>query len=154
QVWAVGYTNAGATTLTLTARYGPSGLCATSTPTPIATSTPTAPTMTTTPTTPVLSPTACAIQFGDVPEGSAFYDYIRCLACRGIISGYTDATFRPNNNVTRGQLAKIVSNAAGFNDPQTIQLFEDVPPGSALFDYVGRLASRGYVNGYTCGGPG
>jgi hypothetical protein len=92
--------------------------------------------------------------FTDVPPGSTFYTFIRCLACRGIVNGYPDGTFKPNNNVTRGQLSKIVSNAAGFSDPQTTQLFEDVPPGSTFFDYIGRLASRGYINGYPCGSPG
>jgi hypothetical protein len=72
----------------------------------------------------------------------------------GIINGYTDGTFRPGNNVTRGQLAKIVSNSAGFDDTQSAQLFEDVLPGSAFYDYIGRLASRGYMSGYPCGGPG
>jgi hypothetical protein len=100
------------------------------------------------------TPAICTIQFSDVPPGSTFYAYVRCLACRGIISGYSNNTFRPNNRVTRGQLAKIVSNAAGLSDPQTTQLFEDVPPGSTFFDYVGRLASRGYMAGYPCGGPG
>jgi len=100
------------------------------------------------------TPTICPIQFTDVPVGSTFYDFIRCLACRGIINGYPDGTFRPNNNVTRGQLSKIVSNSAGFNDPQTVQMFEDVPQGSTFFDFIGRLASRGYINGYPCGGPG
>jgi N-acetylneuraminic acid mutarotase len=99
------------------------------------------------------TPTTCPIQFSDVPVGSTFYEFIRCLACRGIINGYPDGTFRPNNNVTRGQLSKIVSNSAGFSDPAT-QMFEDVPPGSTFFDYIGRLASRGYINGYPCGGPG
>jgi hypothetical protein len=98
--------------------------------------------------------TSCPVQFSDVPEGSTFYPYVRCLACRRIVSGYADNTFRPNNNVTRGQLSKIVSNSAGFNEPQTAQLFEDVPPGSTFFDYIGRLASRGYMSGYPCGGAG
>ena len=80
--------------------------------------------------------------------------FIRCMACRGIVSGYPDGTFRPGNNVTRGQLSKIVANAAGFNDPQTTQMFEDVPIGSTFFDYIGRLASRGYMSGHVCGGPG
>jgi N-acetylmuramoyl-L-alanine amidase len=89
-----------------------------------------------------------------VPEGSTFYPFIRCLACRGIINGYSDGTFRPNNNVTRGQLSKIVSNSAGFQDPQTAQMFEDVHVGSTFFDYIGRLASRGYISGYPCGSAG
>jgi hypothetical protein len=89
-----------------------------------------------------------------VPSGSTFYQYVECLACRGIISGYPDGTFKPNNLVTRGQLSKIVSNAAGFSDPQSTQMFQDVAPGSTFFDFVGRLASRGYIGGYACGGSG
>jgi hypothetical protein len=107
--------------------------------------------------TPTVTSTACPIQFSDVPNGSTFYVWIRCLACRGIVNGYSDGTFRPNNNVTRGQLSKIVSNSAGFNDPQTVQMFQDVPPTgpqSTFFVYIGRLASRGYISGYPCGGPG
>jgi hypothetical protein len=93
----------------------------------------------------------CPITFSDVPVGSTFYTWIRCLACRGIINGYPDGTFRPNNNVTRGQLSKIVSNSAGFSEPHTEQTFQDVAPGSTFYDYVERLASRGYIGGYPCG---
>jgi hypothetical protein len=86
--------------------------------------------------------------------GSTFYQYIHCLACLGIVGGYPDGTFRPNNNVTRGQLSKIVSNSAGFSDNQTSQMFEDVPVGSTFFQFIGRLATRGFISGYACGGPG
>jgi hypothetical protein len=106
--------------------------------------------------TPIITVTStvCPIQFTDVPNGSTFYAFIRCLACRGIVNGYGDDTFRPNNNVTRGQLSKIISNAAGFNDPQTIQMFEDEAVGSTYYTYTARLASRGYISGYPCGGAG
>jgi hypothetical protein len=89
-----------------------------------------------------------------VPPNSTFYPWIRCLACRGIVNGYPDRTFRPYNNVTRGQLSKIVANSAGFADPQTHQMFEDVLPGSTFFNYIVRLAGRGYIVGYPCGGAG
>jgi hypothetical protein len=170
-VWAVG-SSTGATQQTLTQLYDDP--CGTPTPTITPTSTPTdTNTPTTTPTgtststntstptntntatiTSTSTPTHCALMFSDVPPNSTFYPFIRCLACGDIINGYSDGTFRPNNNVTRGQLSKIVSNSAGFNDPQTTQMFQDVPPGSTFFDFIGRLASRGYINGYPCGGPG
>jgi hypothetical protein len=111
------------------------------------------PTSTPSPSTTALTPTACAITFSDVPEGSTFYPFIRCLACRSIINGYPDGTFRPNNHVTRGQLSKIISNAAGFSDWQPDQMFEDVPVGSPFQVFIGRLASRGYISGYSCGNP-
>jgi competence protein ComEC len=105
---------------------------------------------------PTATPTACTRQFTDVPVGSTFYQYIHCLFCLGIVSGYSDGTFRPFNNVTRGQLSKIVSNSAGFNDTPTGQQFQDVPPtgvGSEFYTYIYRLAHRGFITGYPCGGP-
>jgi hypothetical protein len=137
---------------------------ATSTPTDTATNTPTNPpigTATATETQPPTAtntaeatPTTCTIQFTDVPPDNTFYPYVRCLACRGIVQGYPDGTFRPNSNVTRGQLAKIVSESAGFSEPVSGQSFEDVQPGSTFYEYVERLAVRQVMSGYACGGPG
>jgi hypothetical protein len=104
------------------------------------------------PGTPASTATTCTITFTDVPEGSAFYTFVRCLACRGILAGYGDETFRPGNSVTRGQLSKIVANAAGFSDPASEQTFEDVPPASTFYLFVERIASRGIIGGYQCGG--
>src|SRR5262249_44493791 len=55
-----------------------------------------------------------ALIFTDVPPTQPFYPYIQWLACRGIIGGYADGTFRPGATVTRGQLLKMVVNAAGW----------------------------------------
>jgi hypothetical protein len=108
--------------------------------------------------------TPCTLSFNDVPPGSTFYTWIRCLACRGIVGGYPCGGpgepcpgnyYRPNNNVTRGQTSKIVSESAGFNDPvpSTQQTFEDVPNSGTFWLYIERLASRGIIQGYPCGGP-
>lgn len=134
----------------------------TQTPTETSTETPTSTaTETYTPTyTPSATPTHCPLEFTDVPEGSTFYSFVRCLACAGIINGYTsgcdggDPCFRPSSNVTRGQIAKIVSNSAGFSEPHTTQRFEDVPTSSTFYVFIERLASRLILSGYECGGPG
>ena len=136
-------------------RYTENG-CITPSPTPPASATPTA--------TATATATACALTFNDVPPGSTFYDWIRCLACRGIVTGYPcggpgepcpGQYYRPNSNVTRGQVSKIVSESAGFSDPvpSTQQTFEDVPPNGTFWLWVERLATRGIISGYPCGGP-
>lgn len=105
--------------------------------------------------TPTLSPTPCTlIDFSDVPPESTFYTYIRCLACHGFVSGYDDGTFRPNNQVTRGQLSKIVANTAGYSlpIPADRQTYEDVPSGSTFWLYVERLTAGYVIEGYPCGG--
>jgi hypothetical protein len=99
----------------------------------------------------IAAPTACAITFADVPEDSTFYIYIRCLACKDIISGYSDGSYRPGNDVTRGQIAKVVSNAAVFSEDPGPQIYEDVPVGSPFYDWVNRLSQHGYMGGYECG---
>nr|MDQ5825600.1 S-layer homology domain-containing protein [Chloroflexota bacterium] len=104
-------------------------------------------------------------QFADVPSGSTFYDFVGCLACRGIVSGYpcggTDepcpgSYYRPGADVTRGQLSKIIANSAGLNDPIPAgqQQFADVAPGSPFYEFVERLAGTGAISGYPCGGAG
>jgi hypothetical protein len=88
------------------------------------------------------------VSFTDVPQGSTFYQYVQCLACKGILGGYSDGTFRTNNDVTRGQLSKIVSNAAGFNEAVTGQTFSDVAPDSPFYAFVERMVRRGIISGY------
>ncbi len=104
--------------------------------------------------------------FEDVPPGSTFYLWIEQIAGRGIVGGYpcggpfepcnppgNRPYFRPNANVTRGQIAKIVSEARGYIDPVTTQSFEDVPPTNPFYLYIERLFSHGAIAGYPCGGP-
>src|SRR5439155_17128215 len=103
--------------------------------------------------------TPCPIQFTDVDPFNPFYTYIRCLACRGIISGYSSSPpcttgvpcFLPNNPVTRGQVSKMISNAAGFADiiPSTQQTFTDVPYGSPFWLYIERLVLHNAISGYS-----
>jgi hypothetical protein len=115
-----------------------------------ATNTPRTATTTAVASSPTLTP--CAIAFADVPTSNTFYSHIRCLVCRNIMGGYADNTFRPNNDITRGQLSKIVANSAGFNEPVSSQTFEDVPSTNTFYPFVERMAGRGIIGGYPCGG--
>jgi hypothetical protein len=124
----------------------------TNTPTVQATATGTPPTATNTPT---VTPTGtCTLNFIDVDPNNPFRVYILCLYCRGLVDGYPDNTFRPYNPVTRSQVAKIIANSAAFFDPPVTQTFEDVPTSNTFYPFIERLASRGYISGYPCGGPG
>jgi hypothetical protein len=104
-------------------------------------------------------------RFQDVPPSNSYYAWVQRMANRGLIGGYQCggpgepcvpplnlAYFRPAANATRGQIAKIVSNAAGYSDPPTGQMFEDVPPSQTFYIWVQRLAGRGVMGGYPCGG--
>jgi len=99
--------------------------------------------------------------FTDVPEGSTFYTHIETLFNLGVINGYGDNTFRPFNNVTRGQIVKIIVGAALKADPSNWVLedppdptFSDAQPDSTFYRYIETAYSHGLVGGYPCGGPG
>ncbi len=46
--------------------------------------------------------------FTDVDRAHVFYQVIETAVCHGVVSGYSENTFRPNNYAFRGQIAKIV----------------------------------------------
>ena len=114
------------------------------------------------------SPAACtpAQHYTDVPPSNTFYLHVEYMTCLGIMSGYPCGApgepcdpqnrpfFRPNANITRGQLSKIVSNAARFSEPISAQTYEDVSPNNTFYAFIERLTTRGVVGGYPCGGPG
>lgn len=56
--------------------------------------------------------------FKDVPEDHLFYNDIETLAELGITKGYGDGTFRPDNPVTRAQMAAFIV--------RTIRVFEQL----------------------------
>ncbi len=124
--------------------------CATAVPS--ATPDPTA----TTEATAIPTSTVCTIVFSDVPPVDEFYPYIMCLACRGIVSGYDDGTFRPYNDIIRGQIAKMVSNSAGYADPipAGTQTFTDVTSSNPFYLWIERVHLHGSITGYPCSGPG
>jgi len=97
------------------------------------------------------------VSFSDVQPGDYFAAGVRYLACHGVVSGYSDGTFRPYNQTTRAQLAKIVvlGFALAIQTPAAGgATFSDVAPGSLFSPYVETGAVLGLVSGYTCGGSG
>ena len=57
-------------------------------------------------------PTAEAAGFTDVADGDWYADAVNWAASEGIVVGFEDDTFRPNDLITREQLAAIFCNYA------------------------------------------
>ncbi|AVK85155.1 hypothetical protein C3943_17275 [Lysinibacillus sp. B2A1] len=57
---------------------------------------------------------ADSLKFSDVKEGHSHYGAIMELSQRGIIHGYPDGTFKPNEVVTQSQAAKMVAGVIGL----------------------------------------
>ncbi len=56
----------------------------------------------------LLTPTGGNPTFTDVPPQSVFFVSIETAHAHGVINGYPDGSFRPNNNVRRDEMAQIV----------------------------------------------
>jgi hypothetical protein len=98
----------------------------------------------------------------DVPPGSTFWLFVERMYLHDVINGYPCGAqgepcpgfyYRPNSTLTRGQIAKVISTSAGYNDfiPPQQQTFVDVLPGSTFWLYIERVALHGVVNGYSDG---
>jgi plastocyanin len=94
--------------------------------------------------------------FSDVPQSNPFFTEIQTAAENDIVSGYADGTFRPFNNVTRGQLSKIVVVAASItlgweviNPPNPH--FSDVPQTNPFYTFIETAFCHGIISGYADG---
>jgi hypothetical protein len=119
--------------------------------------------------TPTATPTQgpCWWCLTDIQPGHTFYLDITNLAYQRVVSGYPCGGpgepcvppgnypyFRSGNNITRGQIAKIVAISAGYPETPTGQTFTDVPTNHTFYVWIEQLSSRGIIGGYACGGPG
>lgn len=86
--------------------------------------------------------------FEDISPNHEAYEEINYLVSSGVIKGYTEkgkTIFKPYNNVTRGQVAKMVVLASG-NKPLTVKKsnFSDVTVGTELSGYVESAVQLGF----------
>jgi len=102
--------------------------------------------------------------FTDVAPGYFAYVYIETGFHAGILSGFDPAScqaagatypcYLPNIAITRGQLTKLVVNAAHyplFTPTGGQQTFTDVPPSNVFFASIETAHHKGVVNGYPDG---
>jgi hypothetical protein len=82
-------------------------------------------------------------------SGSVHEDNINRIAQAGITGGFADGTYRPNDLVTRGQMASFI--ARGFDlPPATTDFFPD-DSGSVHEDNINRIAQAGITTGFPDG---
>lgn len=86
--------------------------------------------------------------YTDVNAGDWFNNAISTLSNAGIVTGYNDGTFRPNQPITRGEMAKIIANFANLN--KGTKSFTDLS-GHWSKSYVELAAGNGWIAGYPDG---
>ncbi|WP_252504375.1 S-layer homology domain-containing protein [Sporosarcina sp. Marseille-Q4943] len=88
--------------------------------------------------------------FPDVKSSAWYYNYVQIASSRGIITGKEDGTFKPNDKITRAQMAAMIYRA--FNETvdfsTTGKTFKDVTQKNYAYEAVVKTAGVGIVNGY------
>ncbi|MCS5503730.1 S-layer homology domain-containing protein [Lysinibacillus sp. A4] len=88
--------------------------------------------------------------FKDVPKGSEYYKYVAALQNAGIMSGYSNGTFMPNEVITRGELAKMV--VVGFHlevSQNYNNIFKDVNSQTSNALYIQTVIDLNITEGTT-----
>ena len=90
-------------------------------------------------------------RFSDVESSNVHAPAINALAERGWLIGYDDGTFRPREQMTRGQLATLLSRALELPPPLgAVEHYPDVPSSHAHVNGINALSEAG-IRG-NCGG--
>ena len=95
-----------------------------------------------------------AISFTDVEDGSDVQEAVTVLNKLGVINGYDDGTFKPDNNVTRAEFTAMLLRTRGMGSIGDTSLanppFSDVtdPSVSWAIGNIRTAQSLGIINGY------
>ena len=91
--------------------------------------------------------------FKDVPRDHPFYKEIEWMRARGITTGWSDGTFRPNDAVNRDAMAAFFYRFAGspaYSAP-AVSPFTDVSTGSQFYREIAWLAEQRITTGWADG---
>ncbi len=91
--------------------------------------------------------------FSDVSVSNPNYTAITYLKVHGVINGYPDGTFKPDQVVNRAEALKIILLGSGEQVAATVDLepFRDVPRADWYATFVAKAKELGIVEGYADG---
>lgn len=94
--------------------------------------------------------------FSDVEAGQWYAIYIAAAKKAGIVDGYGDGTFKPDQQVSRVEALKILLEASKKDLAAEVSAFSDIDSGAWYAKYVNYAKAQGIVEGYANGtfGPG
>jgi len=96
--------------------------------------------------------TGGSTSFSDVDAGAWYMPYVAGVEAAGVVTGYEDGTFRPNEKVNRAEALKILLEASGMDlETAASAGFSDVVAGAWYENYVDYSYAAGVATGYEDG---
>ena len=96
----------------------------------------------------ITAPASAQTAFPDVPSSYWASGFIQALVNRGVIAGFPDGSFRPEEPVTRAQFAAIVSKAFNRQPVRQPVQFTDIPAGFWATNAIQAAYTTGFLAGY------
>lgn len=90
---------------------------------------------------------AGAANFTDMPQDPQAANAIENAVANGLLSGYEDSTVRPDNNITRGEMAAIITRACKVTNEGDISRFIDVAQGDWYYSPIAKAYEMGAFSG-------
>lgn len=86
--------------------------------------------------------------FSDISESHFYKDAIEFLQDAGVVKGYDDGTFRPDNLISKAEFLKMAFNQSGYAPPERLYKtpFRDVDPGSYYSAFVKKGLEMDIIN--------
>lgn len=85
-------------------------------------------------------------QFKDI-QGHWAEPQISYWLNKGVVKGYPDGTFAPQNSITRAEFITLVNKILGFNEKKQAK-FDDVSSSDWFHEEVSKAWAAGYLTGY------
>ncbi|WP_099189055.1 S-layer homology domain-containing protein [Tepidibacter mesophilus] len=87
-----------------------------------------------------------AASFSDVNNHWAA-NQIKSLVNKGVVSGYSDGTFKPDNHITRAEFISLINKAFNLKLVYDIN-YKDVSSKDWFYEDLRKAKAKGYISGY------
>lgn len=91
--------------------------------------------------------------FSDIDSSNPFYDAVNFVQSQGIVNGYEDNTYKPDNPINRAEFVKILIDATSAENKTSECIpsknFSDVSSADWFSPYVCEALNSGIVGGYS-----
>lgn len=95
-----------------------------------------------------------AVSFPDVKSDKWYFDFVNIASSLGIVQGKADGSFKPDANITRGEMAAMIvrafENTVQFSDNPTSG-FPDIKSDYRFANYINQAAEKGIISGFLDG---
>ncbi|MFD1861914.1 S8 family peptidase [Planococcus chinensis] len=89
--------------------------------------------------------------FPDVTPANWFGPHISYLFSNNMMSGYSDGSFKPYKEITRGEAMILLGRAQGWDGTKQSTQFPDVGPANSASGYIQSAYELGIVSGFSNG---